>query len=443
MKAVDAEQSSAPAEKKPSRWEWLPPAAILVLAVVYHFARPDGMANRFAFYVGLGLVPGTLWFLAGRGSWNVHRVFFAVSLMVFVLANPVLRPDAETWDSILAGWKLVLLGFVISFTQPLWGMLRAHRLLVDSGVRISRLDSLRLCLSGSFFNIFLPGSTGGDAYRVYAITHGYKTKLAPAIASITLDRLLGLPSLILIVLVGMVIDYQFFLSNRILAKMIPFISATGAVCLLLVGYLALAGKIRRRRDWARPDADGRPPGWLKRTHLMIATNVKRPATLPLALFYGFVSHVACIAACQCFGVALGVQGVPAERYYLIVPMAMTINAIPGAPGGVGQGELAMATLLDLAGPGHSNAQAGVMVMLLFRLSNMAIGVAGGIVYAMGRMDFSGIGHASQGLTRILRASATRLLTGRMPRRVSGRLARRGDGAEPDKPAGGDGGGRCP
>ena len=442
METKDAESPAASiADRNPSRWEWLPPAAILILVPLYFLSTPGDLASRFAFFVGLGLLPGTFWRLAGKSSWSVHRVFFAVSLVAFVVANPALRPDAETWRKVLANWKLVAIGFSVSFIQPLWGMLRSHRLLVDSGVRISRLDSLKLCLSGSFFNIFLPGSTGGDTYRIYAITHGYKTKLAPAIASITLDRLLGLPALILVVIIGMGLDYEFFLSNRILADMIPFILGTGAVCLALVAYLTLAGKDRRRADWANPDKSGRAPGWLKRVHLMIATNVKRPATLPLTLFYGFMSHLACIASCLCFGIALGVMGVPAVRYFLIVPLAMTINSIPGAPGGMGQGELAMATLLDLAGPGFHNAQAGVVVMLLFRLSNMAIGLVGGILYAAGKMDFSEISHESQGLTMILRRSVTRVILGCLPQRTS-RLQGRGKTGGCDASSGG-GDGRCP
>lgn len=419
MEPFEAEASGADAIKKPSRWEWLPAVAIAVLAVVYFWvAKPDGGLARFCYFVGIGLVPGVLWRLTGRSSWNVHRICFAASLIVFVLHNPDLRPDGRTLSKIYQNWPMVALGFVVSFSQPIWGMLRTQRLLTDSGVVISKFDSLKLCLSGSFFNTFLPGSTGGDAYRVYAITQGYRGKLAPAIASISLDRLLGLPSLILVVVLGMLLDYQFFRSNRILAGLIPFISIAGGVCLVLVAYLAFAGKARRRQDWTKQyeNADGKKPGWLKRTHLMIATNVKRPATLPLALFYGFLSHLACIASCQCFGLALGVQGVPPLRYYLIVPMAMTINAIPGAPGGVGQGELAMATLLDMASPGMSNAQEGVMIMLLFRISNMVMGLIGGLFYALGKMDFSGIDHISQGVTRVMRGT----VSNRLPKNLSER-----------------------
>ncbi len=375
------------AKPQPSTWEWLPGIAAAALAALYFFAaEPGGTLSRFCFFVGLALVPGLLWRLAGRSSWTVQRMCFAAGLVAFVLDNPDLRPDRDTFAAILDRWPLVMLGFLVSFTQPLWGALRTRRLLLDSGVGISLYESLKLCLAGSFFNIFLPGSTGGDAYRVYAVSRGYQTRLGPAIASITLDRLLGLPSLILVVVLGMALDYEFFRKNAFLTRLIPFLALAGAVCLLLVVYLALAGKNRGGDGGTAPDA-GRgdaPTGWCKRTHAMIANNVKRPATLPLALWYGFMSHLACIVSCLCFGLALGVRGVPEPRYFLIVPMAMTINAIPGSPGGVGQGELAMATLLDMAAPGNANAQTGVMVMLLFRLTNMLIGLVGGVYYAVGK-----------------------------------------------------------
>lgn len=384
MEDAAPERQAARNRASPSLWEWLPPIAVVVLAVLYFTAaNPQGNLARFSLFVGLGLLPGTLWRLAGRSSWNIHRVFFAAGLVAFVLDNPKLRPDRATWEQMLAHWPLVSLGFLISFTQSLWGMLRTRRLLTDSGIGIGRIDTLKLCLSGSFFNMFLPGSTGGDAYRIYAVSRGHGTRLAPAIASISLDRFLGLPSLILVVVMGMVLDYEFLRSNRILSKLIPFIAGAGVVCLLLVIYLIFAGRSHRSGRIAAAAA-GKKTGWLHRVHAMIATNITRPATLPLALLYGFLSHVASIASCQFFGYALGVEGVPALRYYLIVPMAMAINSIPGAPGGVGQGELAMAELLEMASPGMGNAQAGVMIMLLFRMSNMAVGVAGGIIYAMGK-----------------------------------------------------------
>ncbi len=378
--------------QKPSQWEWIPLGVLALLALVYIFvAKPDGTLARFCLFVGISLVPGCAhWVLKRKNSWHIHRICFALGLLAFVLNNPSLRPDRQALLKIVRHWPLVLLGIAISFTQPFWGALRTRRLLNDSGIRISGRNVLKMCLTGNFFNMILPGSTGGDAYRIFAIKQGARAKLGAAIASITLDRLLGLPALIFVVVIGMMLDYEFFRSNRTLSKMIPFIEVVGAICLVLVIYLWLAGRFHRkqlRQVRAEENTDEPRFGRLSRLNAMVATNVKSPATLPLALLYGFLAHIACVASCQTFGAALEVQGVPPLGYLLIVPMVMTINGIPGAPGGVGQGELAMAALLNLASPGVDNAQAGVMLMLLFRLSNLLIGVVGGVLYAFGKVDF--------------------------------------------------------
>lgn len=374
-------------ENKPlSKYEWIPPIVLALLILVHFFvAKPDGSLAKLTLFISVGLIPGTLVRLLGKPSWGTHRVCFALSLVAFVLHNPKLRPDADTLRKMLANWHYVTLGFLIAFTQPIWGGLRAHRLLADSGVAISQMQTLKLTLVGNFFNIFLPGSTGGDAYRIFAIVKKFHGKLGSAVASITLDRFLGLPSLILVVCCGMILDYDFFRSNRILTNLVPFIAGAAVVCLLFIGYLILAGKSGRSTEDAGAADDSRR-SWPARLHAMVAANVKSHATLPLCLMYGFFAHLATIGACLCFGAALGVEGVPGLRYFLIVPMAMTINAIPGAPGGVGQGELAMATLLDIAHPDAGNAQVGVMVMLLFRLANMALGLVGGALYASGKTN---------------------------------------------------------
>lgn len=412
-----ASQSDSP--KKLSVYEWIPPVAMVLLAIIHlAVAKPDGTLSRLSLFICLGLVPGSIWRLAGRSSWSIHRVCFALSLIAFVLINPKLRPDADTLHKMIRNWPWVVLGFLAAFTQPIWGALRAQRLFADSGVRISQLQTFKLSLCCTFFNMFLPGSTGGDAYRVFSIVKSYHGKLGAAIASITLDRFLGLPALILVVGIGMLLELDFFRSNPVLFGLAPFIGIAAVVSLVFVAYLAFAGKSSRKEAAAKQARSDNPEkkisrriaarvtGWGKRLHDMVAANVKSRATLPLALMFSFLAHLVTIIACICFGIALEVSGIPPIRYLLIVPMAMAINAIPGAPGGVGQGELAMATLLDLAHPGAGNAQTGVMVMLLFRLSNIALGLAGGIVYAGGKSEAGSEGEFSPAMAARLEGRFT-------------------------------------
>ena len=375
----------SPKSNQPSGWEWLPVAAVPFLLIL-HMTHGKGLERYtdFAvspyFFLIAGLVPGAIWRLAGRRSWGVHRLGFAAALAGIALSNPDLRPDAAVWRRVLENWRLVALGFASSFAQPIWGAFRLHRLLGDGGEAGTWLKTFRLCLIGSFFNVILPGSTGGDAYRAYALGRG--SRLGSAIAAVSLDRLLGLPPLIFLLLAAMAWEREFLAASRVMVRTIPFIISAGAVSLALAGYLLLAGKSRRRAD-AESIADGAPPGRWRRLHLLISGNVRRRGTIPLTMAYGLLAHVNMIVACILFGEALGVSGLSWTRYFLVVPMAMAVNAIPGSPGGAGQGELAMAALLEMANPDVGNAQAGVALMLLFRLSNLGIGLAGAAAYALG------------------------------------------------------------
>ncbi|MDR1612394.1 MAG: flippase-like domain-containing protein [Planctomycetota bacterium] len=370
---------SAPRGNKLSRLEWLPLLALPALAAVHFLGAEGSTANRLAFWVALGLIPGIAWRLCGRPSWRAHRIFFALGLLAFMATDSRLRPGPEDFARIAANWHLVLPGMVFCLSQPLWGALRLRLLLHDSIGVASFGQCLRLCLAGNFFNIFLPGATGGDFYRVYAISGGRRRGFGKALAAVAIDRFLGFPPLILIILAALSLDADFF-SERLSARLGAFIAAAAMIALILTAGLLFGGGSPAGESGAG-DAPGPAWGRLKRIHRLLSKNIARKRTLPLAFLYGLASHVAVVVACVLFGDAAGVSGVPPLRQFLVVPLALAVNSIPGAPGGIGQGELAMATLLELAAPGLGNGQSGVLAMLLFRLGNIVAGMIGGAVFA--------------------------------------------------------------
>ena len=368
-----------------SKWEWLPVAATLLLAAFWLLSGDDSTSGRLALFICLGLAPGSVVRLSGRSGWSIHRIGIAAALIAFMLNNPRLRPDAAALARITEHWRLVALGVLIAFLQPVFGAFRLRRLLTDSGGVISFFQTLKLCLAGSFFNIFLPGATGGDVYRVYTIASGEKKRLGAAVASVSLDRLLGLPPMVFIIIVAEALDYRFAFGNERLAKLSTFIAIAAVACLGLMIFLW-----RSSRQYRRNGTGHRPTGRFARIRNLMAAHLSRPSTLPATLAQGLFSHIAVIAACALFACALGVEGIPPLRFFLLVPLVMAVNSIPGAPGGLGQGEIAMATILDLAAPGFNNAPAGVVVMLLLRLANIGIGLAGGMAYATGKVGFRDI-----------------------------------------------------
>ncbi|MCL6272763.1 flippase-like domain-containing protein [Muricauda sp. 2012CJ35-5] len=60
------------------------------------------------------------------------------------------------------------------------------------GVKITQLSNLKLYLLGMFYNLFLPGGIGGDAYKGYVIQKKYKSGTKRVVAVLLLDRLSGM-----------------------------------------------------------------------------------------------------------------------------------------------------------------------------------------------------------------------------------------------------------
>ena len=68
-------------------------------------------------------------------------------------------------------------------------------------------------------------------------------------------------------------------------------------------------------------------------------------------------------------------------YFVLVPVANLISAVPLAPGGWGVGELAFQGLFRMI---HASPAMGVAVSVTFRLSQLAIGLLGGVFLLLPR-----------------------------------------------------------
>lgn len=60
------------------------------------------------------------------------------------------------------------------------------------GVKITQVSNLKLYLLGMFYNLFLPGGIGGDAYKGYVIQKKYQSGTKKVVSVLLLDRLSGM-----------------------------------------------------------------------------------------------------------------------------------------------------------------------------------------------------------------------------------------------------------
>jgi glycosyltransferase 2 family protein len=115
----------------------------------------------------------------------------------------------QKWDVVLAKttgiapWAVLLF---IAFYLLSYGFntLRWCSLLWTQGVKISFWQAYRLSWAGNFASNFLPGTIGGDGFRMLAV-HPYTGRKAISIGSVALDRIINMAAYVCLIPVPLMI----------------------------------------------------------------------------------------------------------------------------------------------------------------------------------------------------------------------------------------------
>ena len=118
------------------------------------------------------------------------KILFSFVLLYFVFTKIQFK---EVWD-ILKGSNLgylfiALLFFILS---KVLSAFRLNLYIHQINIFLTQLSNLKLYLLGMFYNLFLPGGIGGDAYKGYVLKKKYEVKTKSVVSILVLDRLNGL-----------------------------------------------------------------------------------------------------------------------------------------------------------------------------------------------------------------------------------------------------------
>jgi hypothetical protein len=288
----------------------------------------------------------------------------AAGLLVLVAwaSNPreVLRAMAGArWPPILAAVALVAVDRVLMAYR--WLALLAP---VPAGQRPRLGQLLRVFLVSTFVGTFLPAGIGGDAVRAFGLA---RLDVPPpaAVASVVLDRALGVLSLLVMALAGLLL-----------------VGGTGAHPGVRLG-LALAGAaclgmalVVFHGPTARlaVSAGGLAPPRLARAGRSLVEAVQRYRTHHAALFWVLVASIAvqALRTLQAYflGRALGIDA-PLTAYFAFVPLIVLVMQVPVSVNGIGTSQAAFVWFFGQAGVGRAEAFA---LSVLF----LALGVVGNL-----------------------------------------------------------------
>ncbi len=271
---------------------------------------------------------------------------------------------------------LVLVSLIVIVVLMGW---RWQRLLVAVAVPMSALEAIRLTFIGGFFNLVVPGSTGGDVVKAYyaAKRSGRGTR---SILSVFVDRIIGVFTLVLVAAVALLyldLTDQGGPGFRIARVTIYALLAGG-----VFGIIVLASR-RVRRMLGLSAVIRRLP--LQHIVGEVGASIRlyrdQKAILLHAFVISLVNQTGIALVVFALADALAIEGVTALTCLALVPLMNLLAAIPLLPGGWGVGELAFAYFFGQVGVPATEA---VGLSVLFRLSFMLVNLPGGLFWVLMR-----------------------------------------------------------
>ena len=270
----------------------------------------------------------------------------------------------ETDKTFLFGILLVAL-FRLIFATFRW-----QRILLDNQVVLSFWFAYASYLVGSFYNIFLPGVTGGDVIRAGRCIQRTQCPWGTATASVILERISGMLATLLIAFV-IYLCFPNTLSSLIVIETNSLVTVMSALGLFVMLVLTLG-----RRKWLK---------WLPSQNLkglkgfmvsgLRTFGVLQEYTLVLILLSSVLFQALDIVITFLLARAIGIN-LSLLVFFAIIPLVYVAIVLPISLGGLGVREGMLTFLLAQFGVTTSDA---VMLSFLVYVTHVLIAALGGIV----------------------------------------------------------------
>ncbi|MSR58097.1 MAG: flippase-like domain-containing protein [Planctomycetaceae bacterium] len=252
-------------------------------------------------------------------------------------------------------------------------------------------DALRLGFLGLLSNYVAPGSVGGDIVKAALLAHEQASRRTVAVATVLLDRILGLLALFMVGATASLLPLDIPESPQLqTCTLLLWIGSLSG--LTGVGLMLFPGTTRWRwvNALSRLPVVGRLIGELIQG---VTLYQSQPLVLLKALVLSLIGHAGLIGGFYCCALWMQQPWIPTlTMHFYFMPNAELFGVIIPAPGGVGPLEAAIQWFYDLLRPQSVDADqakaAGLMAALAFRVVTAGIAAIGGAYYVSSRREIA-------------------------------------------------------
>ena len=284
----------------------------------------------------------------------------------------------------------LVLAMALLLVSAVMSVTRWWRLLALAGCPTSWFNALRLTFLGFFFNLVVPGLTGGDVIKAVMVVRENPQRRADALVTVIVDRGLGL-----VVLAGLATLVVLITGDKFHELRWPVILCFVA---MLVGIVLFVHPLPRRALGISRLLERVPQRErLKSIERALHEYARHPGEMAFAVALSIVNHCGIAGAIMAIGHAFGDE-MSFPAYLGITAIANTVSSLPIAPSGLGVGEVLIGYLFHLLG---STQPLGVAVSVTYRLLTVALNLLGGVFLILpgGREVRAEIEHEQQQKTQ--------------------------------------------
>jgi uncharacterized membrane protein YbhN (UPF0104 family) len=290
-----------------------------------------------------------------------------------------LRDRPKDWTMLAGALMLTLLAVSLTFAR--WFFL-VRALEIPFRLR----DAFRLGFLGYLLNFVGAGSVGGDLFKAVFLAHEQPGKRAESVATVVVDRIVGLFALLLVASLGIVLGGQGQPPGvvRAIGNAVLLTTACGAAVIAIALLPGLNAHRLIRRLAALPTvgpiiARLAAAGRIYRDRWMVLLLVNLMSLGVHALF--------CVSIFLAAG-ALFDNTPSLGEHFVIVPLSLVAGALPITPAGLGTFEVAMERLYVLVPPVPTCD--GILVAMVFRMMTIVVAAIGVVVYWTSRREMNEI-----------------------------------------------------
>lgn len=283
-------------------------------------------------------------------------------------------------------WPSLLTAFALCGGAILLTFLRWYCLVAALRFRFTVRDAMRLGFIGYLFNFVAPGSVGGDLVKAALIAKEQPDRRATAVATVLLDRILGMLALFLIGAAAAWWQWEAIQQRAELKAIVGLLAFGSAAGLVGLGLMMIPA-VTQSRVWS----------WLARLPVVgrlvmeLVEGVRLYQTqrhvLFLALGISLIGHFGTISSFYFSARAIsGDRFLPTYGQHLFfIPAAELAGIVPLTPGGVGVLEEAVNALYILSGA-EEGSTTGLLTVLAYRAVTIAISLIGAVYYFRSRRE---------------------------------------------------------